>query len=81
MSNNEILFRQTVPSTVADKVLPDNTQLAENIDAIQVPQIDQPLFETESDLAPTELLSPTILPDERDREIAMRQQLGIAGLV
>ena len=40
-----------------------------------------PVFEPESDLMPQELLSPTILPDERDREIAMRQQLGIAGLV
>ena len=47
----------------------------------QVPQIDQPLFEPEADLMPQELLSPTILPDERDREIAMRQQLGITGLV
>ena len=81
LAKNTMKFRQTVPSTVADKVLPDNTQLAENIDAIQVPQIDQPLFEPESDLMPQELLSPTILPDERDREIAMRQQLGIAGLV
>ena len=81
MNNNEFLFRQAVGEEVADKVLPDNTRLAENIDAVQVPQIDRPLFEPEADLMPQELLSPTILPDERDREIAMRQQLGIAGLV
>ena len=59
----------------------DFSNLQGSLQDFQVPQIDQPLFETESDLAPTELLSPTILPDERDREIAMRQQLGIAGLV
>ena len=59
----------------------DLENLQGSIQGFQVPQIDQPLFETESDLAPTELLSPTVLPDERDREIAMRQQLGIAGLV
>ena len=35
-----------------------------------------------TDLTPTEMLSPTIIPDEKDREIAMRRQLGgIAGLV
>ena len=81
LAKNTMRFRQAVPSTIANEVLPDNTQLAENIDAVQVPQIDQPLFEPESDLAPTELLSPTIIPDPRDREIAMRRQLGIAGLV
>ena len=35
----------------------------------------------QSDLTLPQIASPTILPDERDREIAMRQQAGIAGLV
>jgi hypothetical protein len=32
-------------------------------------------------LAPQQMLSPTVLPNEDDREIALRQQMGIAGLV
>jgi hypothetical protein len=44
-----------------------------------MPQIDQPLFE-ESSLTPMETLSPTILPNEKDREIALRNS-GIASLV
>ena len=51
------------------------------------PQMDVPIFQSTSetvdstDLSPVEVVSPTILPDERDREIAMRRQAGIAGLV
>jgi hypothetical protein len=51
------------------------------------PQMDVPIFQSTSetvdstDLSPSEVISPTILPDERDREIAMRRQAGIAGLV
>tara|TARA_R100000781_G_scaffold14615_2_gene12132 strand:- start:708 stop:3182 length:2475 start_codon:yes stop_codon:yes gene_type:complete len=52
-----------------------------SINNFQMPQLNAPLFEAESGLEPTEILSPTIIPDERDREIAMRRQLGIAGLV
>ena len=59
----------------------DLENLQGSLQDFQVPQIDRPLFEPETGLMPQELLSPTILPDERDREIAMRQQLGIAGLV
>ena len=48
----------------------------------EMPQINQPIFEApSSDLTLPQIASPTILPDERDREIAMRQQAGIAGLV
>ena len=36
---------------------------------------------TKPTLSLPQMTSPTILPDERDREIAMRQQSGIAGLV
>ena len=32
-------------------------------------------------LAPQQMVSPTLLPNEDDREIAMRQRAGIAGLV
>jgi hypothetical protein len=47
-----------------------------------MPQMQQPVFvEPESDLTPPEMLSPTILPDEKDREIAMRQMGGLGSLV
>jgi len=49
------------------------------IQDFQMPQVDAPLFEPEADLAPQEMLSPTILPSEKDREIASRQ-LGIGSL-
>ena len=43
-----------------------------------MPNIDQPLFDQPSpDLTLQQTLSPTILPDELDREIAMRES-GIA---
>ena len=47
--------------------------------SFEVPQIDQPLFE-QPELNPMEAMSPTILPNEKDREIALRNS-GIARLV
>ena len=50
------------------------------LNQFQMPNIDQPLFdETSPDLTLQQTLSPTILPDELDREIAKRGS-GIAGL-
>tara|TARA_R100000353_G_scaffold157457_1_gene116569 strand:- start:4939 stop:7422 length:2484 start_codon:yes stop_codon:yes gene_type:complete len=50
------------------------------LNQFQMPNIDQPLFDEPSpDLTLQQTLSPTILPDELDREIAMRGS-GIAGL-
>ena len=40
----------------------------------------EPVFEPQLDLAPQQLMSPTILPNEKDREIALRNQLGITSL-
>jgi len=43
--------------------------------------MNQPAFDMpSSDLAPPQMLSPTILPDEKDREIAMRQMGGLGSL-
>lgn len=51
-----------------------------SLNQFQMPNIDQPLFDEPSpDLTLQQTLSPTILPDELDREIAMRGS-GIAGL-
>lgn len=55
----------------------DNLQGA--MQSFEVPQIDQPLFE-QPELNPMEVMSPTILPNEKDREIALRNS-GIARLV
>ena len=51
------------------------------------PQIDVPVFESpdntldSTNLSKTDVVSPTILPDEKDREIALRQQSGIGSLI
>ena len=56
----------------------DNLQGA--MQSFEVPQINQPLFDDQPDLNPIEAMSPTILPNEKDREIALRNS-GIARLV
>jgi hypothetical protein len=53
-----------------------------SIKNFQMPQVQGNMFEApQPTLAPQQMMSPTILPNEDDREIAMRQQMGIAGLV
>ena len=53
-----------------------------SIDSFQMPQVQGNMFEApQPTLAPQQMMSPTILPNEDDREIAMRRQTGIAGLV
>ena len=55
--------------------------LQTSLDQFSMPRLEQPAFDLpESDLAPPQMLSPTILPDERDREIAMRQMGGLGSL-
>ena len=80
MSANEGKFRQIATSEVANKLLPNNDQLSQSIDSFAMPQSSGNMFANQSQ-DPMLMQSPTILPDERDREIAMRQQAGIAGLV
>ena len=53
-----------------------------SINNFQMPQVQGNMFESpQPTLAPQQMMSPTILPNEDDREIAMRRQTGIAGLV
>ena len=55
--------------------------LQTSISNFAMPSIEQPLFaQPRSELSLPQIISPTILPDELDREIAMRKS-GIAGLV
>jgi hypothetical protein len=50
-------------------------QQIENFDTTSIDtKVDEPL-------SPVERISPTIIPDEKDREIAMRQSGGIGSLV
>jgi hypothetical protein len=78
MTPNENKFRQVSTSEVADKLLPQDPQLAQSIDNFQMPEFSGNAFGA---VDPVMASSPTLLPDERDREIAMRQNQGIAGLV
>ena len=73
---NELSFRGVSTAEVSDKLMPENTQLAQSIDNFQMPNVSGNAFGATD---PAMAASPTLLPDERDREIAMRQQ-GIASL-
>ena len=77
LNPNEGNFRQVSTAEVSDKLMPENTQLAQSLDNFQMPSVSGDAFGATD---PVMAASPTILPDERDREIAMRQQ-GIASLV
>ena len=59
----------------------DAKNLQTSIDSFQVPTVGGNIFSPNKTLSPQQMLSPTVLPNEDDREIAMRQQMGIAGLV
>jgi hypothetical protein len=67
---NEQAFREVSNAEVSGKLLPD-IQLQQDIDSFTVPSVSSPSL----------AMSPTIVPDERDREIAMRDMGGISGLV
>jgi hypothetical protein len=69
---NEQAFREVTNPEIAGKLLPD-TNLAAQITDFTMPTVADP----DRQLA----MSPTVLPDERDREIAMREAGGIGSLV
>ena len=78
---NEIInIEQEDPSFGPLQVEQPVENLQSSLNQFQMPNIDQPLFDQPSpDLTLQQTLSPTILPDELDREIAMRNS-GIASL-
>ena len=65
---NEQAFREVTNAEVAGKLLPD-IELAEQVVEFSPPQVSDPEV----------VMSPSVLPDEADREIAMRQQTGGIG--
>ena len=69
---NERAFREVTNSEIAGKLLPD-VKLSEQITDFTMPTV----ADADRELA----MSPTVLPDERDREIAMREAGGIGSLV
>ena len=69
---NERAFREVTNPEIAGKLLPD-VKLSEQIESFDLPSI--------TDSTPELAMSPTIVPDERDREIAMREAGGIGSLV
>jgi hypothetical protein len=82
--DNEMRFRESVPSTVADKLLPSREEMEgrlANIAASQSVFDPLPLMEPvsasefQAAMSPSSPspLSPTLLPDEEDRLIAARQ--------
>ena len=88
--NNEIGFRQVVPKSTADKLLPNRDELMATLDNMTMPQIG-PASESMFDPLPTSgstqapgtfqsSLSPTILPNDADRELAMRMQANSGGI-
>ena len=76
---------ETQAPVVEEEQTQDLVDLQSNIDNFNMPMLQQPNIDiTESDVNQIQTPSPTILPSEIDREIAMRMQMqdnkGIAGL-
>jgi hypothetical protein len=59
-----------------DQYLQDIENISPDSGAMNIPAPSAP-----TDLSPPQMLSPTILPDEKDREIAMRRVGGLGSLV
>ena len=82
-------FTDEMPSNDVNLRSENNlSNLQGSIDNFQMPQVQGSMFDAPPPsmappptLAPQQMVSPTLLPNEDDREIAMRQQAGIAGLV
>ena len=88
--NNEARFRQVVPKSTADKLLPNRDELMATLDNMRIPQVGvstdsifDPLPQKGGVSAPNSLqsaLSPTVLPNEADRELALRMQGNSGGI-
>jgi hypothetical protein len=93
-ADNELRFRQSVGAATADKVLPSSEELMRRVDSIDIPEIDadpfggETIFEPLPEVAAASIggagmnsaLSPTIVPSDQDRELAMRMQGGIGSI-
>ena len=78
--NEQLQEERDEPSFGPLQVEPTPDNLQSSIDNFVIPQMNEQMFDVQSpNLNLQQTLSPTILPDEADREIAMRSS-GIAGL-
>tara|TARA_R110002153_G_scaffold266926_1_gene430617 strand:- start:237 stop:821 length:585 start_codon:yes stop_codon:yes gene_type:complete len=88
--NNEAGFRQVVPKSTADKLLPDREELMATLENMNVPQVGAPSESVFDPLpqvgglsapSPSQFsLSSTVLPNEADRELALRMQGNSGGI-
>lgn len=82
---NELSFRQSTPSSIADKVIPQaqnnkniETQLDQMLASFQPSNI--PLVPPATAVRPQDMLSETILPNPKDRELAERLAMRSSGI-
>jgi hypothetical protein len=92
-TGNEMRFRESSSKEISDKLLPSREEMLSQMDSLG--KSSPSSFDSESLFSPlpsiassgsmpsASSLSPTILPNEQDRELAMRRRAtgGIAGLV
>ena len=82
---NELSFRQSTPSSIADKVIPQaqnnkniKTQLDQMLASFEPSNI--PLVPPATAVRPQDMLSETILPNPKDRELAERLAMRSSGI-
>jgi hypothetical protein len=87
--NNEVGFRQVVPNSTADKLLPNREEMMATLNNMTIPQVgsaSESIFEplpSTGIQAPGSFqasLSPTVLPNDADRELALRMQANSGGI-
>ena len=80
--NNETNFREVSTREVSDKLLPTSEELMGQMDQVTVPQVEGPLFEETITETPDVNLamSPTVLPRDDDRELALRLRGNAGGI-
>jgi hypothetical protein len=82
---NELSFRQSTPSSVADKIIPqaqNNEQLGGRLDQMlaSFQPSNIPLVPPANAIRPQEMINETILPNPKDRELAERQMMRSSGI-
>jgi hypothetical protein len=82
---NELSFRQSTPSSVADKIIPqaqNNKQLGGRLDQMlaSFQPSNIPLVPPANAIRPQDMINETILPNPKDRELAERQMMRRSGI-
>jgi hypothetical protein len=82
---NELSFRQSTPSSVADKIIPqaqNNEQLGGRLDQMlaSFQPSNIPLVPPANAIRPQDMINETILPNPKDRELAERQMMRSSGI-